>query len=107
MKRKCPLIVVLLLMFFTLRTSAANKLNKVSPANDVLEMQDQARLKQMQLRVQEIKAMDKSQLTHSERKALRQELYQIKSQAKGMTSGGVYLSAAAIIIIVLVLILII
>lgn len=55
-------------------------------------------------RLAEIKAMDKSNLKSSEKKQLRKETRAIKSELKAL-SGGVYLSAGAIIIIVLLLIL--
>lgn len=55
-------------------------------------------------RLAEIKAMDKSNLKSSEKRQLRKETRAIKSQLKAL-SGGVYLSAGAIIIIVLLLIL--
>lgn len=55
-------------------------------------------------RLAEIKAMDKSNLKYSEKRQLRKETRAIKSQLKAL-SGGVYLSAGAIIIIVLLLIL--
>jgi hypothetical protein len=56
-------------------------------------------------RVEEIKNMDRSELSRQERKALRNELIDMKKEAKAM-SGGVYLSVGAIIIILLVLLLI-
>jgi hypothetical protein len=56
-------------------------------------------------RVEEIRNMDKSNLTRAEKKALRSELRQMKEQARAL-SGGVYLSVGAIIIIILLLILI-
>jgi hypothetical protein len=56
-------------------------------------------------RVDEIRNMDKSNLTRAEKKALRTELRQMKDQARAL-SGGVYLSVGAIIIIILLLILI-
>lgn len=56
-------------------------------------------------RVEEIRKMDKSNLTRAEKKALRKELREMKDQARAM-SGGVYLSVGAIIIIILLLILI-
>ena len=55
-------------------------------------------------RLAEIKAMDKSNLKSSEKRQLRKETRAIKSELKAL-SGGVYLSAGAIIIIVLLLIL--
>lgn len=56
-------------------------------------------------RVDEIKAMDKSNLSRAEKKELRKELKEMKKKANAM-GGGVYLSVGAIIIIILLLILI-
>ncbi len=65
-------------------------------------------------RVEAIKAMDKSELTSTEKKELRKELRTIKSNLAASskadltatgTGGGLYLSVGAIIIIILLLIL--
>lgn len=69
-----------------------------------LTEEQKARLAAIKSRVDEIKAMDKSALSKAERKALRQELKDMKKEAKAI-SGGVYLSVGAIIIIILLLIL--
>lgn len=55
-------------------------------------------------RLEEIKAMDKSGLSSSEKKVLRKEVRSIKSDLKDI-GRGVYLSVGSIIIIVLLLIL--
>jgi hypothetical protein len=55
-------------------------------------------------RLKEIKAMDKSDMTSQEKKALRKEVRSIKKSLAEL-NGGVYLSVGAIIIIVLLLIL--
>lgn len=55
-------------------------------------------------RLEEIKAMDKSNMSSVEKKALRKEVRSIKQSLKEV-GGGVYLSVGAIIIIVLLLIL--
>ena len=60
--------------------------------------------KALLLRLDEINALDKTQLTASERKGLRKEVKSIKKELKTMNQG-VYLSVGAIIIIVLLLIL--
>lgn len=70
------------------------------------EAQKEARITAMKLRVEEIKAMDKSELTKAERKALKKELRDMNKEARALGAGGVYLSVGAIIIIILVLILI-
>jgi hypothetical protein len=56
-------------------------------------------------RLDEIKAMDKSNLNSVQKKELRKEIKTIKSQLR-TTNNGVYLSIGAIIIIILLLILI-
>ncbi len=55
-------------------------------------------------RLEEIKAMDKSNMSSVEKKALRKEVRSIKQSLREV-GGGVYLSVGAIIIIVLLLIL--
>lgn len=56
-------------------------------------------------RLEEIKSMDRSNMTRTEKKALRKEVKSIKKEL-ATSGGGVYLSVGAIIIIVLLLILI-
>lgn len=55
-------------------------------------------------RLDEINAMDKSNISSHEKRQLRKEVRSIKSQLRRV-SGGVYLSAGAIIIILLLVIL--
>lgn len=55
-------------------------------------------------RLEEIKGMDRSALSSTERKELRKEVRGIKEEI-AISNGGVYLSVGAVIIIVLLLIL--
>lgn len=55
-------------------------------------------------RLEEIKEMDKSELSRSERKELRKEVRTIKSNLAA-SGNGVYLSVGAIIIILLLILL--
>ena len=55
-------------------------------------------------RLDEIKAMDKTNMSSVEKKELRKEVRTIKKELKS-TGNGVYLSIGAIIIIILLLIL--
>jgi flagellar motility protein MotE (MotC chaperone) len=77
------------------------------PAKNPTELtaEQAVKLERIKTRVEEIRDMDKSNLTKAERKALRSELRELKGQARAV-SGGVYLSVGAIIIIILLLILI-
>ena len=65
---------------------------------------NQARTQQLMNRLIEIRNMDKSNLTSSEKKALRKEVKEIKKEVR-QNQYGVYLSVGAIIIIVVLLIL--
>lgn len=86
-------------------TDGKDKRTLKKEAAAMTEEQKTARLETIRSRVDEIKAMDKSNLSRSERKALKKELKEMNREAKTMR-GGVYLSVGAIIIIILVLILI-
>lgn len=83
--------------------------NTVSAATvkDKVEMttEQKVQLERITNRVEEIKAMDKSNLSRAEKKELRKELRTMKKEARAI-GGGVYLSVGAIIIIILLLILI-
>lgn len=95
-------------MFITLMIPMAS--NAMSNNNTVIvpvhdSTADAALAAKIVQRVYEIQAMDKSNLSPVEKKALRKELTTMKSQADGLNSR-VYLSVGAIIIIILLLILI-
>lgn len=82
--------------------SAADKAGKVKTE---MTAEQKIQLKRITDRVEEIKAMDKSELSRDEKKALKTELKDLKQEARAI-GGGVYLSVGAIIIIILLLILI-
>ena len=62
------------------------------------------RAQQLIQRLEDIKSMNKSELTRLEKKSLRKEVVGIKKEMKAI-SGGIYLSAGAIIIVILLLML--
>ena len=64
---------------------------------------ESAEAKALELRLNEIKAMDRSVMKPSEKKALRKEVKSINHRLREV-SGGVYLSVAAIVLIVILLI---
>ena len=63
------------------------------------------RVKTLLSRLDEIKEMDKSNLSRTEKKELRKEVKAIRTELRA-SNNGVYLSVGAIIIIILLLILI-
>ena len=99
MKKQLYLLLTLFVLASTSLVAAEIKPNAALTENQA------ARAEQISIRVNEIKNMDKSALSRQDRKDLRNELKEMKKEAKAMT-GGVYLSVGAIIIIILLLILI-
>lgn len=99
--RMAPLAILLAI---ALPANSSIVLPGTSPANSPATTEN-PRAQQLVHRLEEIKGMDKSELTGSEKKDLRKEVKGIKKEMKAL-SGGVYLSVGAIIIIILLLILI-
>jgi hypothetical protein len=97
------LLTITALLSFTPTPSMARNESSIIPTEKV-EKIESAEAKAMISRLEEIKAMDKSNMSSMEKKALRKEVRSIK-KSLAQTSGGVYLSVGAIIIIVLLLIL--
>jgi hypothetical protein len=93
---------VSLLSFVPTTSKAEANINPKEKIEMTAEQAQQAQV--MMNRLEEIKAMDKSNMTRTEKKALRKEVKTIKA-AMADLNGGVYLSVGAIIIIVLLLIL--
>lgn len=90
-----------------LMSTASTQLNaavKVDIAPVVTQPIESKEASALIARLNEINSMDKSHLTSFEKKQLRKETRSIKHSLKAV-SGGVYLSAGAIIIIVLLLVL--
>ncbi len=77
--------------------------NSTAPTEKV-EKVESAEAQVMISRLEEIKAMDKSNMSSKEKKALRKEVRSIKKSLTEI-NGGIYLSIGAIIIIILLLIL--
>lgn len=73
---------------------------------EMTQEQIDARISQIQTRVEEIKSMDRSALSPVEKKELRTELKAMKSEARAISNGGIYLSLTAILIIIILLIII-
>ncbi len=72
-------------------------------ANNSVPIDSAAQIKVLEERLTEIKEMDKSALSRSEKKELKSEVKEIKKEMKAL-SGGVYISAGALIVILILLI---
>ena len=102
MKKK----IYFLALAFMLMLSAPSVMAKDAKSKPDMTETQKARMVEITRRVEEIKSIDRSELSREERKALRNELLDMKKEAKAI-GGGVYLSVGAIIIILLILILIV
>jgi ferredoxin-fold anticodon binding domain-containing protein len=95
--------IFLSLTFYPGQSSAATT-KEITPASVVItNPADAAKVKTLELRLTEIKDMDKSDLKAAEKRELRKEVRSIKKQISEL-GGGVYISVGAIIIILLLLI---
>jgi len=72
-------------------------------AKDTITTVDSVAINALTLRLNEIEALDKSNMTRPEKKALRQEVKDIKGELKEL-GNGVYISVGALIIIIILLI---
>ncbi|HEX7584675.1 MAG TPA: hypothetical protein VF373_08310 [Prolixibacteraceae bacterium] len=101
-------IFIAILMIFTLGTTAtfANKAETKSVAPAATENKlSSEELSRMTKRVEEIKNMDKSEMTSSEKRELRKESKGIKENVR--KSGEIiYISGGTILLIILIIILI-
>lgn len=107
-KNVCSSLVALVLtVFISISASAATpsvtaeKPTKVSKTEKLMESEEG---KVILSRLEEIKAMDKSEMTAKEKKELRKEVRALKAQA-AQIGGGVYISAGALIVILLLILL--
>ncbi len=95
-------LCVVMTLAFSYQSTAAMSSTAVAFADSTKDAETAAYIVK---RVNEIDKMDKTNLSPSERKALKNELKELKNQADGLDKR-VYLSVGAIIIIILLLILI-
>jgi hypothetical protein len=95
------MMMVLSLTVIPTNSIAAEK-NPIAVTSNTKEVPEN--VKTLLSRLDEIKAMDKSSMKSSEKKALRKEVRAINAELRS-TGNGVYLSVGAIIIIILLLIL--
>jgi hypothetical protein len=97
----CLMMTCLSLTLIPLQLNATTKSEPTSvPAPKPAESSE---VKALELRLNEINAMDKSKMKSAEKKTLRKEVKTINHKMHDI-GGGVYLSAGAIILIVILLI---
>lgn len=101
------LIAICLLLTFSPQQSNAATTDETSSvvSSKSAEAAEAAEAQALLLRLDEIKAMDKSMLTSSDKKELRNEVLAIRESLKEIGSG-VYISGAAVLIILIVLLIV-
>lgn len=101
-KKSIYLMMIMLSLTFVPTFAIASGKNPVAKTLENKEIPEEVKV--MLSRLDEINAMDKSEMSHSEKKSLRKEVKEINKELRS-TGNGVYLSVGAIIIVVLLLIL--
>jgi hypothetical protein len=109
--KKNLLLFTTVMLVLTLSINGMGATFITAPSNPIVPAKtsstvESEKAKALIARLNEIKEMDKSSLSASEKKELRKETRSIKKQLKS-ASNGIYLSTAAIIIILLLVLLIV
>lgn len=95
-------LFAVLSLFLVVSLGFAASAERPTPKKELTEEQ-KAELAAIETRIAEIQAMDFSDMSKAEKKEIREELRDMKAQAK-KAGGGVYISTGAIIIILLLII---
>jgi hypothetical protein len=96
-------ILLLLAMTFSLGSFAAPTSNDVIPATTTpSESANAAEMQRLTNRLEEIKAMDLKNMPRSEKRKYGKEVKQIQKKMNAL-SGGVYISAGALLVVLILL----
>jgi hypothetical protein len=99
--KKIILVVMAICLSFTLLPLQSNAATTTEPSSLVApKPAESAEAKTLTLRLSEISTMDMSKLKSSEKRNLRHEVRSIKRELRDI-SGGVYISAGALIVILI------
>jgi hypothetical protein len=102
--KKLPIYLMMTVLSLSIFPATSFASEKKTTADNTNTKEIPAEVKVMLTRLEEIKAMDKSEMKASEKKELRKEVRTIKANLAA-SNNGVYISVGAIIIIILLLIL--
>ncbi|WP_337040637.1 hypothetical protein [Emticicia sp. 17c] len=104
-KNLCSFIAIFSLVFLSyIGAGAATPVVKTEDPAKNAEKIESAEAKAILARLEEIKAMDKSQMTSKEKRQLRKEVKTLRTKM-AQIGGGVYISAGALIVILLLILL--
>ena len=91
------------LTFYPTQSNATTTKTDAHAAVIVLNPVDAAKVKALELRLDEINELDKTNMKSAEKRELRKEVRSIKKQVSDL-GGGVYVSVGALILILVLLI---
>lgn len=99
-------LLTILALFLSVQMLNAAPTETKGKNNDKVELTEaqKVRVTEMENRLEEIKGMDFQSMSKDERKDVREEMKEMKAEARDIGSG-IYLSVGALILIVLLLIL--
>jgi len=107
MKTKFLMVAWMSLLTFTTVEAAPQKKDGIEiRITDKASPEDAQRAREMQVRLDEIQAMDYNQLTHEEKVALRKEIKQMKKETREMDGVYFYFGGAGLILLIILLIII-
>jgi hypothetical protein len=102
--KKLAICLIMTCLSLTLLPLQLNAANRTEPSTlPAPKPSEAAEAKTLDLRLNEINSMDKTNMKSAEKKSLRKEVKSINHKLRDI-SGGVYLSAGAIVLIVILLI---
>ncbi len=102
--KKLAICLMMTCLSFTLIPLQLNAANRTEPTTlPAPKPAESVEAKNLELRLNEINSMDKTNMKSAEKKSLRKEVKSINHRLHDI-SGGVYLSVGAIVLIVILLI---
>jgi hypothetical protein len=102
--KKFAICLIMACLSFTLVPLQAKGVSKIEPTSlPAPKPVESAEVKALELRLNEINSMDKTNMKSAEKKSMRKEVKTINHKLREI-GGGVYLSAGAIILIVILLV---
>jgi hypothetical protein len=103
--KKFTLTFVTAIMLLIMSPAQARTASPAAPISTTLSAEESAKVTALVNRVNEINAMDRSSLTHTEKKELRKELRSIKREVNKTQGSVVYISTGLLILIIVLIIL--
>jgi predicted PurR-regulated permease PerM len=103
--KKFTLTFLTAIMLLIMSPAQAKETTSAAPTTTTLTAEESAKVTALVNRVNEINAMDRSSMSRSEKKALRNELRSIKREVNKTQGSVVYISSGLLILIIVLIIL--